>query len=174
VSDDLGAVVSDDLGAVVSDDLGAVVRDDLGAVVRRLADESAVSRIMVNYARGVDRRDWDLVRSCFCEDAYVHGTSFEGVLDDYLGILRPGVEHFPSTQHFIGNQLREITGDAGFTETYLIARHFADAAGEVDSLITGVRYEDQLVRRPGQGPGWAIVRRDVYLVWKRSGEAVPR
>ena len=153
---------------------GAAAGDDLATVVQRLADESAVARIMVNYARGVDRRDWDLVRSCFRDDAYVHGTAFEGVLDEYLAILRPGVEHFPSTQHFIGNQLREVTGDTAFTETYLIARHFADAAGEVESLITGVRYEDRLVRSPGQGPGWAIGRRDVHLMWKRVGEPVSR
>ena len=143
---------------------------DLAAVVQRVADELALQRVMVNYARGVDRRNWGLVRSCFTADAYVHGTAFEGPLDTYLDILRPGVEHFPSTQHFIGNQLRELDGDKGFTETYLIARHFADAAGEVDSLITGVRYDDQLVRR---GDGWAIVRRDVFMVWKRVGEPVP-
>jgi hypothetical protein len=143
---------------------------DLAAAVQRLTDELDLQRVMVNYARGIDRRNWDLVRSCFTADAYVHGTSFEGPLDTYLDILRPGVEHFPSTQHFIGNQLRELDGDKGFTETYLIARHFADAAGEVDSLITGVRYDDQLVRR---GEGWAIVRRDVFMVWKRVGEPVP-
>ena len=143
---------------------------DLAAVVQRVADELALQRVMVNYARGVDRRNWGLVRSCFTADAYVHGTAFEGPLDTYLDILRPGVEHFPSTQHFIGNQLRELDGDKGFTETYLIARHFADAAGEVDSLITGVRYDDQLVRG---GDGWAIVRRDVFMVWKRVGEPVP-
>jgi hypothetical protein len=143
---------------------------DLVAAVQRLTDELAMQRVMVNYARGIDRRNWGLVRSCFTADAYVHGTSFEGSLDTYLDILRPGVEHFPSTQHFIGNQLRELNGDTGFTETYLIARHFADAAGEVDSLITGVRYEDQLVRR---GEGWAIQRRDVFMVWKRVGQPVP-
>jgi len=143
---------------------------DLAATVQRLVDDVAVSRTMVNYARGIDRRDWDLVRSCFAEDAIVHGTAFEGRRDDYLNILRPGVEHFPSTQHFIGNQLREVDGHRAFTETYLIARHFADAAGEIDSLITGVRYEDQLLR---QDVGWEISRRDVFMVWKRVGEPVP-
>ena len=137
---------------------------ELADAVRLVSDELAMQRVMVNYARGIDRRNWDLVRSCFTADAFVHGTSFEGPLDTYLDILRPGVEHFPA------NQLRELNGDKGFTETYLIARHFADAAGEVDSLITGVRYEDQLVRR---GEGWAIERRDVFMVWKRVGEPVP-
>jgi hypothetical protein len=79
---------------------------DLAAAVQRLTDELDLQRVMVNYARGIDRRNWDLVRSCFTADAYVHGTSFEGPLDTYLDILRPGVEHVPSTQHFIGNQLR--------------------------------------------------------------------
>jgi len=143
---------------------------DLAATVRHLVDDLAVSQIMINYARGIDRRDWDLVRSCFADDAYIEGTQFGGPRDDYLAVLLPGVAHFPATQHFIGNQLRQVDGDTASTETYLIARHFADAEGEVDSLIVGVRYEDQLRR---VGDGWEITRRDVFNVWKRVGEPVP-
>jgi SnoaL-like domain len=141
----------------------------LAAMVQRLVDDAAASRIMIEYARGIDRRDWDLVRSCFAEGAVVHGTAFGGALDDYLAVLRPGVERFGSTQHFVGNQRREIDGDHGFTETYLIARHFVDPQGEVESLTVGVRYEDQIVRR---GSGWAIARRDVFQMWRRVGEDI--
>jgi hypothetical protein len=143
---------------------------DLGAVVQHLVDDAAASRIMIDYARGIDRRDWALVRSCFADDATVSGTSFGGPLDEYLDILLPGVARFGSTQHFIGNQRREIDGDRGFTETYLIARHFVDPAGAVESLTVGVRYEDQIVR---QGSRWVIQRRDVFSMWRRVGEALP-
>jgi 3-phenylpropionate/cinnamic acid dioxygenase small subunit len=143
---------------------------DLAAAVQSLVDDRAVAQIMINYARGIDRRDWDLVRSCFADDAYVQGTQFGGPRDEYLDILLPGVAHYPATQHFIGNQLRQVDGDTAFTETYLIARHFADAAGEVDSLIVGVRYDDQLRR---VGAGWQIFRRDVANIWKRVGWPVP-
>jgi SnoaL-like domain len=49
---------------------------ELADAVRRVTDELAMQRVMVNYARGSDRRNWDLVRSCFTADAFVHGTSF--------------------------------------------------------------------------------------------------
>jgi hypothetical protein len=143
---------------------------DLATTVQRLVDDAAASQIMLDYARGIDRRDWALVRSCFTDDATVAGTSFGGPLDEYLATLLPGVARFGCTQHFIGNQRRLIDGDTGFTETYLIARHFVDEAGEVESLTVGVRYEDQIVR---QGPRWAIKRRDVFSMWRRMGEALP-
>lgn len=126
---------------------------------------------MVHYARGIDRRDWDLVRSCFAPGAYVKGTAFEGERGQYLDILFAGVERYPVTMHFIGNQQVEVTGDVASTETYLIAHHFADVAGEVESLILGVRYQDQLAR---QADGrWAITRRDVFADWRRVGVPPP-
>lgn len=142
--------------------------DALAAQVQFLIDDRAIARIMLNYTRGVDRREFDLVRSCFLPDAYIKGTSFEGVRDEYLATLLPGVERYPVTSHFIGNQIREIDRDTGRTETYLIAHHFADAAGEVESLIMGVRYHDQ-VERQADGT-WAIRRRDVDCDWRRLGQ----
>jgi SnoaL-like domain len=141
---------------------------DLDPVLQRVADELAISRIMVNYARGVDRRDFDLVRSCFLPEAVIQGTSFGGPRDEYLEILLSGVMRYPKTMHFIGNQHREVDGDNGRTETYLIAHHFADEQGEIESLIMGVRYHDQ-VRRTEDGT-WGIVRRDVDCDWRRWGK----
>ena len=142
--------------------------EGLEPAVQRLVDELAISRIMVNYARGIDRRDVDLVRSCFLPEAFVKGTAFEGPRDEYLEILLAGVVRYPVTMHFIGNQAREVDGDTGRTETYLIAHHFADQAGEVESLVMGVRYHDQ-VRRTPEGT-WAIIRRDVDCDWRRWGK----
>lgn len=139
--------------------------------VRALVDDAAVARVMVHYAQGIDRRDWDLVRSCFAPDAYVKGSSFEGPREEYLSTLFAGVERFPVTMHFIGNQDRRLDGDTAWTETYLIAHHFADPAGEVESIVLGVRYHDQLAR---QGDGtWAITRRDVHADWRRMGPPPP-
>jgi hypothetical protein len=131
------------------------VREDVGDVVLR-------------YARGVDRRDWELVRACFADEAMVEGSRFSGPIDEYLAILRPGVEAFPTTMHFMGNQLAEIDGDRASTETYAIAHHFADAEGRDERIVMGVRYLDDLERRDGR---WVIVHRRAISDWIRESEA---
>ena len=143
---------------------------DPAATLAWLVDDRAVARVMVDYARGIDRRDFDLVRSLYLPDAFIKGTSFEGSRDEYLDILFPGVRRYPVTQHFLGNQTRDLEGERAWTETYLIAHHFADPEGKVESLIMGVRYQDQLERQ--ELGRWAIRRRDVFCDWQRVGEPV--
>jgi hypothetical protein len=144
---------------------------ELEAGVRRLIDEADVAKVILRYAKGIDSRDFDLVWSCFAPDAYCKGSSFEGPLDQYLPNLLKGVEGFGRTMHFMGNQLREVDGDTAHTETYAIAHHFADAKGEVEALIMGVRYFDDLVR--GVDGRWVIKRREAFADWRRYGEGVP-
>ena len=127
-----------------------------------------VGDVILRYARGVDRRDWELVRSCFADDAVVEGSRFSGPVDEYLATLRPGVESFPTTMHFMGNQLVEIDGNRASTETYAIAHHFADAEGREERIVMGVRYLDDLECRDGW---WVIVRRRAVSDWVRETTA---
>ena len=124
-----------------------------------------VCDVVLRYARGVDRRDWDLVRACFGDDATVEGSRFSGPIDEYLARLRPGVEAFPTTMHFMGNQLVEIDGDRASAETYAIAHHFADPEGRDERIVMGVRYLDDLERRDGR---WVIVHRRAVSDWIRD------
>jgi 3-phenylpropionate/cinnamic acid dioxygenase small subunit len=132
--------------------------------VERLLDERAVRHVMLRYARGVDDRDWEQVRSCFAPDAFVLGTGHSGVRDEYLDQLFVGVARFGVTMHTIGNQILEVDGDSARTETDLIARHFRDADGSDEELVLAVRYHDQLRR---DGSGWVITRREVRRLWSR-------
>lgn len=132
--------------------------------VAQLLDERAVRDVMLRYARGVDGRDWEEVRSCFAADAFVAGTGHAGVRDEYLDRLFAAVARFGVTMHTIGNQLVEVDGDSARTETDLVARHFRDAEGRDEELVIGVRYHDQLRR---DGFRWVIARRDVRRLWSR-------
>jgi hypothetical protein len=140
---------------------------DVERLVRRVADELDVARVMLNYARGLDRRQFELVWACFAPDAHVEGTSFSGPVATYLPTLLAGVETFGRTMHFVGNQLREVDGDQAHTESYAIAHHFHDEAGEQEALIMGVRYHDDLVRAPDGR--WVITARHVDADWRRYG-----
>ena len=129
-----------------------------------LLDERAVRQVMLRYARGVDDRNWDQVRSVFAPDAFIAGTGFSGVRDEYLEPLFAGVAAYGVTMHTIGNQVVEIDGDTAYTETDLIARHYGDTEGRQESLTLGVRYHDHLRR---DGDSWVVTRREVRKLWSR-------
>jgi hypothetical protein len=138
-------------------------------MVRELWDRAQVQQVPLLYARGVDRRDWELVRSCFSADAFVDGTRSTGHVDAYLADLRPAVERWASTMHVMANQLVALDGDRASMETYAVAFHWAAApAGGPgpDNLIVGVRYHDELAR---QGDRWVITRRVVSGDWQVQG-----
>jgi 3-phenylpropionate/cinnamic acid dioxygenase small subunit len=139
---------------------------ELEKMVQELWDRDRIAALPVTYARGIDRRDWDLVRSCFTADCYFEGSRASASRDDYLAQLRPGVETFPTTMHFMGNQLVDVDGDEGRVETYAVAFHWAgERAGADDpaNLVVGVRYQDSVVRADGS---WLIARRHVDPDWR--------
>jgi hypothetical protein len=134
--------------------------------VAEVRDRLEIAAVVARYASGVDRRDWDRVASCFAADAEVEGSRTVAPIEEYLAELRPGVEYFPATMHFIGNQLIELSGDSAAAETYAVAYHWkGDRAGEdhPGNLVLGVRYQDTLARRGGR---WVIVRRHVDPDWR--------
>jgi SnoaL-like domain len=139
---------------------------DRDAALRRLLDEADVAQVILRYADGLDRRNFDQVGECFAPDAYVTGSAFSGTLSDYLPRLIDGVQSFGATQHLMGNQLRSVDGDSAHTETYAVAHHFHDAAGEREALVMGVRYVDDLVR-VGDGR-WVITGRRADPMWRRQ------
>jgi len=143
-----------------------VTSPDTEAKVQELWDRDRIARLPRTYAKGVDTRNWDLVRSCFVPDAFIEGSRATASLDEYLADLIPGVEYFPTTMHFMGNQYVDVDGDEGEVETYAVAFHWkAPQAGAADTanLVVGVRYHDSVVRN---GEGWLIARRHVDPDWR--------
>ena len=39
------------------------------AALQMLIDEAAIKKVHLRYCRGIDRMDWDLIRSCYHPDA---------------------------------------------------------------------------------------------------------
>lgn len=135
-------------------------------MVRELWDRENIAKVPRAYSRGVDRRDWALVRACFAEDCYVDGSRASAPIDEYLAGLIPGVEYFPVTMHYMGNQMVDVDGDTGFVESYCVAYHWkSDQAGgeHPGNLVVGVRYHDSMVRA---GDRWVISRRRVDPDWR--------
>ena len=129
-------------------------------IVRGLADRAAIQDVLLRYARGVDRRDLDLVSSCFVPDASYEGALASGTIGDALARLRERMGRYESTMHFIGNQLVELHGDTASSETYAVAYHRLTEAGIAKLFTVGIRYLDELVRA---SDGWHISRRVVKM-----------
>jgi hypothetical protein len=138
--------------------------------VRQLLDRAAIQDVILRYARGVDRRDLDLVASCFIPGAAYEGALARGTVGDALAALRDRMTRYDATMHFIGNQLIDITGDAASSETYAVAYHRLTENGEAKLFSVGVRYCDELIR---DGDQWRIRRRVVTTEWERV-DALPR
>jgi SnoaL-like domain len=139
---------------------------ELEAMVKELRDRDEIGRLIRTYAHGIDRRDWNLVRSCFSDDAEAQGSRDTGPIEPYLAAMRPGVEFYPTTMHFMGNQLIELNGDTATVETYAVAYHWkGEVAGSEhpENLVVGVRYLDTVQRR---AEGWRITRRQVAPDWR--------
>lgn len=128
-------------------------------------DAYEIQELMYQYARGLDRRDLDLVRSCYHDDAtHTHGDSYDGDGAGFVKSLGKRLGTYTKMHHLVGNVLVDVKGAAAATETYVAAH----TSGHRDGFgwfnhTSCVRWLDRLERRDA-GP-WRIARRIVVFDW---------
>jgi 3-phenylpropionate/cinnamic acid dioxygenase small subunit len=129
-----------------------------------LLDALAIRDLIHSYARGVDRRDLDLVRSCFTSDCSYEGALATGRIADMLAALPAAMARYRSTLHFMGEPAITVDGDRARATTNTVAYHvFPHPAAGMRTVA--VRYEDDLRRTPG---GWRIASRRVVRLWEAA------
>jgi hypothetical protein len=142
-------------------------RDDgLDARLGAIADEHAILAVIYRYCRGIDRRDYELVRSCYHADAVDDHGEFVGGVDEFIDYVRRGITAFERTMHFIGNVLVEVSDDTARAESYIVAYHHLPAGRtkpERDFTVW-LRYVDDFARRNGE---WRIAKRVCVFEWGR-------
>ena len=82
--------------------------------VQRISDELEIVSVLNRYARAVDGKDWDLLRSLFTEDAHLDYSCVGGPSagrDEVCSWLERSLTLMPMTQHFITNVEADIDGD---------------------------------------------------------------
>ena len=140
---------------------------------RELWAEAQIRKVLLRYARGIDRLDLDLVRSCYHPDATDSHGSFEGTVDEFVTWVERVLRRYDLTMHFLGSPLVELgadrgDGDAGPTvaavETYGMAFHRAGGGPPERNLVTGFRFLDRFECRAGE---WRIARRVATTEWWR-------
>lgn len=134
------------------------VRDAMADRIDRLESKDAIGAVLLDYARGNDRVDETLLRSCFWpESRHRHGR-FDGMSSDFVAFALKILKGVKFTAHHISNVSVEVDGDRAFSECYYLAHHRRDAAaggGEEDAFFEG-RYLDRFARRQGV---WKIIER---------------
>jgi hypothetical protein len=121
-----------------------------------LLDRAEIHDLMMQYALGVDLRDYDRIRKCFASSFRASYGSREFTDADELIDFISGVEHFPSTTHFLGTQLIDVDGDDAWAETYSLVTHRPDGDDPSSDWVAAGQYVDRLVRERGR---WRIAER---------------
>lgn len=126
----------------------------LDAKLAEMIDRHEIHQILLRYARGLDRLDNDLTRSCYWDDAIEDHGHFVGTPDDFVLWADQTTLMFESTQHAVMNHFCDLQGDEAFCETYY---HFSGVtAGEGPNFLSTGRYVDHFRKRDGV---WKIANR---------------
>ena len=99
-----------------------------GMDLETLIAKQEITDVVYRYARGIDRLDFELVRSCYHPDAYDDHGAFKGSVDEFIEMCEGFLPRWTATMHFMGNVLvDEIDGDSARAETYAVAYHRREA-----------------------------------------------
>jgi ketosteroid isomerase-like protein len=121
--------------------------------LREMLDRDEIWRVLQRFARGVDRMDRELLRSCYFDDAIEDHSMFVGKAEDFLTWVDQVTLSYEWTQHGLQTHNCELEGDDAYCETYF---QFTGRATKPPHLLAKGRYIDHLQRRNGE---WRIANR---------------
>lgn len=134
--------------------------DDLETRVRAIEDRLAISDLVATYARAVDDRDLDLLRSLFSSDAVFDSVAgrAEGP-DAVIGYYVDRMSRFTASFHVPHSATVELTGPD--EATGIVAAH-AEMAMPDGAFWVALRYHDSYVREDGR---WRFRERTVRQLY---------
>lgn len=122
--------------------------------LRAIIDRDAIWQVLLRYARGLDRLDRELVRSCYWDDAIDDHHLFVGGPDAFIDWAFEDCRRLSNNQHHgLSNHYCELDGDDAYAETY-----FTFIGDNITSphLLSMGRYIDHFQRREGE---WKFANR---------------
>jgi hypothetical protein len=142
----------------------------VGEELAWLVAREKVRDCIFHIARGEDRRDGALIRSCYWPDAQLDFGIFQGSFEQYLAWIVPGSPAVPLTQHFLGQSLVAVEGERARAETHVLSYHRLALGDGSRDMVIGGRYLDRAERRDGE---WRIAERTMLYDWYQElGPAV--
>jgi 3-phenylpropionate/cinnamic acid dioxygenase small subunit len=126
-----------------------------------VGDRLAISDVLIRYATALDGRDWELLASCFTDDATLdYDTSGTYGREAFVEHCKAGLARMKATQHCVTNHVISTDGDRAHSTSYVIAQHVRDNGV---TFTLGGTYTDDLVRA---GTEWRIASRRFVTSWK--------
>lgn len=147
-----------------SDAIDPSAGDPRTDALARIITEQEIRRCLLDYCRGIDRCDAELVASVYHADATDDHGGFRGLGVDFARYATAKLrEHAEATMHVIGDSIIEFTAaDRAEVETPVLAWHRCrDEDGPYLERFGG-RYIDTFERRDGR---WLISHRLVTHDW---------
>lgn len=142
-------------------------------LIQSLLDRQEIADVIHRYCRGVDRGDFDLVRSCYWPDAEEDHNGYQGPVEGFIGYASARVEGHDGT-HTVTNISIDLEDDAhARVETYIRSFEFQkggslgtrprdDPEAEHQDMEVAGRYLDLFEKRDGE---WRILRRTLVIDW---------
>lgn len=125
--------------------------------IERVLARDEIREVRARYARGVDRADGPLLKSCYHEDAIEeHGGNYAGNAYTYVDEAIPRIQRLGVMQHLLGNSHIELDGETAYVETYVWTFLRLTLDGRDLDTFTGGRLVDRFERRNG---AWKIAHR---------------
>jgi hypothetical protein len=131
------------------------------ADLRRFIDESALRRLIMQYAQCIDRRDEFGFAALFATGAVLDGETFRFGTPEEIRAVPGSMKVYTKTYHTIWNQLFEINGDGATGEVYSAAHHLTRVPDETFSdFVMTITYRDRYVRARS---GWLFLHRHLTV-----------
>lgn len=137
-----------------------------------LWDKHAVTELMLQFGRALDRKDWSLYETCFIDLPRIDFEDLTGCGEtetsaakwtEFARVALDGLR----THHQYTNHSITIGGDSASSTTYMVARHVAEADSSRWNTQYGW-YENEF-ERCDHGLGWKISKLSQTLLWQ-SGD----
>jgi hypothetical protein len=140
-----------------------------GARRERLTAERAIEQLLYRYARGVDRGDLVVVRSCYWDEGFDDHMGFAGQADDFCAWLATVLGNVDVLTHQFTNVTVEVSDDgmSATSDAYCNNTCVWQLGGRERHLLSCLSYIDRLERRNGE---WRLVHRTCRRVWSRMEE----
>jgi hypothetical protein len=142
--------------------------DQSAARLERLLARDEIHEVLARYARGVDRADAELLKSCYHADAIEeHGGNYTGNAHEYVDGAVIRIRQMGAMQHLLGSSHIEFdaTARVAWVETYVWTFARLKQGEASTDTFTGGRLVDRFERRDD---GWRIAHRRTVFDWNRD------
>jgi hypothetical protein len=138
--------------------------------IETLKAEREIARVIHLAARACDRKDLEVQKSCYHEDATDNHGIFSGTVDGFFEWAEKHHENFDVFMHQMGTPYIQIDGTTAFAETYCIAiqrlkTHSLYSLEAAPLVMHGCRFLDEFEQRDGK---WKIAKRNLVFEWSRT------